>query len=370
MMSAIIAAIVMSIAGIAAGLIGTANNRQAQQAHDKEMADIELQNQKKLMDYQVELQQSNNTMATQKGHAIAAGFSPALLYGNMSTPSLQDVNGGSTGASASHLPELNLFDRVPLSSVSESVLQKQSQDIQREKIASEVSLNKQRALESAARTAEQTRYTGLQKQLEKTIIDQSLADLHLTQSRGSYFDSATSRINLLLPYEVEQAGLMNSQTAERTKHIIEDTLSIKANRQLIPIEKRRLTAMAELAEEQKGTPTKEREALSAEIAGMQESFKRSVIGRVMSESGLNGVKLPPSMRGDIKDLDPNNFSKSAFYMRHREQLNGALAALLAAGFSPEEASMAVCYYVVDARDVSPSLINGISRVASTMLSKK
>lgn len=369
MMSAIIAAIVMSIAGIAAGLIGTANNREAQQQHDKQMAEVELENQKKLLDYETELQQTNNTMATQKGHAASAGFSPALLYGQMSTPQLQDVNGGSTGASAGRMEPLNLFDRVPLSSVSETVLQKQSQDMQRERLASDIQLNKQKTLESAARTAEQTRHTRLQGKMEKTIIDQAIANLHFTDARTSYYGAATDRINLLLPLEVEQAGLINAQTAERTRQIVEDTLSIRANRQLIPIEKRRLTALAELAEEEQGTPTQQRAVMSAEIQGMQESYRRSVIGRVMSESGLNNVKLPPTMRGRMRDVT-EDVSKSKFYMMHHEQINGALAALLSAGFSPDEAAMAVCYYVADARDVSPSLINGISRIASTMFTKK
>lgn len=370
MTAALIASIVLGVLGIAAGGITAAHNANQQKLHDRQMAELELDNQKKLLDYETELQQTNNTIATQKGHAAAAGYSPALLYGQMSAPALQDVNGGSTGASASHLPEMNLFDRLPLSNISENILTEQQQSINRERLQSEVMLNKQKALESAARTAEQTRYTGLQKNLEKTIIDQAVANLHATDARTGYFESMTNQIDVMLPYEVQRAGLINEQTAKQTAKIVQDTLQSKAQTSLLYVEKRRISALAELAEEQEGTPTAEREAIRANIAGMQESIRRSAVGRIMSESGLSGVKLPPSMRGDLSDLDSNNFSKSKFYVRHSQQINGALSALVALGFSPDEAAMAVCYYVADARDISPSLINGMTRVASGIIAKK
>ena len=345
---AIIAA-VSAIAGISANAITSAQQRK----HDESMANLQMENQKQLMQYETELGQDTNTIATQKGHAAAAGFSPALLYGNMTTPSLVSPSGSASGA-ASSLPNLNMFDKVSMRDAVEPVLQKRYQDSQIQLMASEQSLNHQRELESAMRTAEQSRYTNLQKTLEKTIIDQSLAQLEYTRAASESTRFYTRRGEALLPGELVQQGLINQETGARIEKIHTEVVNNRAELSRIYADVRRINSVTSLNASQ--------ESLNqSDSLRIQEQIKSSAVGRIMQEFGLTTRSLQPELRS------ASGLHKGLF----TTQMTAAAIELKSLGFSEHEAVNAVLYYVAkDPKDVTPSLVNGATRIFSAAIAKK
>lgn len=312
--------------------------------------------QKDLMNYQNDLQQQTNTFATQKGHAAAAGFSPALLYGN--TPQAAQVSGGSSQGTPGEVSLGKIGQMSAFNNIYEAAVQKEVLRMQKERLLADVSLSNQKKLESAARTAELTRYTGLQKQLQQTIIDQSLANLAYTRSQSANLDFVTSRARQMLPYELEQAGLLNEQTAATTRKIVSDITKNRFEMAEIRANIGRISKLNELTDSQIANT-------DFDTARIKESIFSSALTRVMSEYGLNNIKIPPSMRTIFGD----DFTTSAWYLAHKQQLEGAVVALLAAGFDPREAAEAVVFYVSDGKK-NTGAVNAMSRVASALVLKK
>lgn len=344
-------ALALGAVGIITNLITNNRNAVRQEQHDIQMANIQKQNEKELMDYSTEISANTNTIATQKGHAAAAGYSPALLYGQMSTPGLQDVSGSASG-SANTIEPLRLFDRMTPGNVVENIMQQRQQALLREQTNSNVALNTSQIALNNARAMEQIRDTAQRKKMEKVIYDSAMASLDFTRAQTDNMRFVTSRGQQFLPLELEQAGLLNQRTAADVQRIVSETAKNRYQMSEISANIRRLDKLNEVSDAEKGS--------------IVESTKRSAVGRIMAEMGLNNIKLPPSMRGWSL-----NKMENPFYYMHREQIDGALTALLALGFSPDEASRAVLYYVAESpKDVSPSLANGLSRIASALLLKK
>lgn len=336
-------------------LIGNVISNEQQKSANKEMSEINLQNQKSLLDYQAEQSQNFNTIATQKGHAAAAGFSPALLYGQMSTPGLYDSGSASNTGEAPNLDKLHIFDRIPVSDHVQMAIQRKQTELNAARTFSDIQYQNQLRLESAAKTAEQMRDTRVKKSLEKTIIDQSLANLHLTYAQRENFAFQTERGRSLLPYEMEQAGLINDKTSKEIERL---TQQIVNN----PIEMANVRASTGLLREQTELFKQDKKVAEQSIRESQERVRRSAVGRIMSEMGLNRLKIPPSSRIG----NPEYFHQSQFYIRHKEQINGALSALLKLGFDPDEASLAVVLYCND-NNVDAGVVSGLSRVASSLI---
>lgn len=345
MYTAIIAAILGVISTIAGVAINASNTRK-QIEHDTNMAQMNFDNQKKLMDYQNELSQSTNTIATQTGHAAAAGVNPALMYGNMSPAMYSGSQASNTGA-ASQLPRLDLFNKLDTPNVVETMLQKRSQDISIERNRAAIDLDRQKALREAAETADKLYSTGLRKQLEKTIVSQQMAQLHLTELQGENLDFITKRGVALLPGELESQGLINQETSAKIEKLSSDTLKNRFEMSQIRADIERLNSVTELNK--------------AEQSSVVESTRRSAIGRVMSEFGLTNRLTPAQLR-----------SSSALHNAlNSEQMKGAYITLRNLGFSEHEASNAVIYYSAqDPKDVSPSVVNSASRILSALVLKK
>lgn len=320
-------------------------NRQQIEAN-KEMSAQNLANQKELMDYQTQIAQDTNTIATQKGHAASAGYSPALLYGNMSTPGLMDSASGTNTGEAPNLDKLKLFDKLPVDSVANVALQRHQQELLRAQTMSNINLQNQQRLKAAAETAEQLRYTGLQKRLERTIVDMSLAELHTEQERAENLRFQTRRGNILLPGELESQGLINRETAAKISKINSD---ISKNF----VEMAQIRATTALLGSEKIKTDKE-------VEEVQERIRGNVVGRVMREFGLAARKTPQWIRKS-KDIDLSRLNE----FQYGEQMRGAAATLISLGFSEYEASRAVIYYTCESpKDATPSIINGFARILS------
>lgn len=335
----------MEIAAIAAailGFLGIVINSISSQEAARKSDSRQLENQKELMRYENELQQSTNTIATQKGHAAAAGYSPALLYGQGFQQA--EVSGG-TGQGT--MPDLSALGKIgnttALNNVYEAIVTKRSQDMQRERLQSDIALNRQKILESAANTAEKTRYTGLQRQLEKTIIDQATANLHLTESQTENNKFLTRRGNLLLPGELAAQGLLNEQTARQTEKIVSDTTKNNFEMAEIRANIRRINKLNEVSDEEKRS--------------IVESVKSSAVGRIMSQYGLNKLKMPASWRKD-----------KVWQYQHADQIKGAFVALRSMGFDEQEAKDAVIYYVSDGKN-SSGVAGAIGAILGALVKK-
>lgn len=343
-------AIIAAILG-AIGLIGNYfSNRESsrlQRQHDMNMAEINKQNQKELMDYEVSLQQQNNTIATQTGHAAQAGVNPALLYGGMSAPALSSVSGGSNTGSSSSLPELRLFDRLPTSNVVESLATQRKQQMDYEKNLVEMQEMRQRTMESASRTAENIRNTSYQKSIEKIIFDQQVASLHLLEAQGENLNFQTERGRIFLPLELEEKGLINSETAAKIDKINSDIQKNNWEMRQIRKDIERMDSVIDLND--------------AERSSVIESVKKSAIGRIMQEFGLSSRLLPAQLRS----------ASELHKALNNEQMKGAYIALRNMGFSEHEATNAVIYYSVrDPKDATPSVLNSASRIFSALVLKK
>lgn len=351
-MESIIVMAIMGLFSLIANAIETKISNSEQRAHDKEMAEIQKQNQKELMDYETEIATGTNTIATQKGHMAEAGFSPALMYGSMSPAGLMSTS-GSASASASSLNPLKLFDKISPKDTADTILTSQYQKMQKENLEARNHLLRQQTLESAARTAEQTRYTGLQKTLQKTIVDQSLAELERTKWQGQNLKFLTERGMQLLPGELVAQGLINDQTAANIDRIHSEVLNNSLEYKRIQHDIRRIDSITSLNESS--------EALNREDSlRVQESVKSSAVGRIMQEFGLANRKLPSNLRsGSVLHQALNN-----------EQMKGAYIELKNLGFSDHEAVNAVLYYcAVDPKDVTPSVVNGATRIFAAMVHK-
>lgn len=211
-----------------------------------------------------------------------------------------------------------------------------------EKTRSDIALQKQYETESISRTLENQRNTAFKKNLETTL------------------------------FGIEQANLRNIQIgneqAEFNLQFARDTRDIEVEkRQLGNVELRKKVDL--LAEQIKSEPVA-REKMRAEISecaaatknyyanasSLQESMKSSQVGRIMQECGLNFRKLPANLRA--QDVEHGAW---------QPQMKAAKLALEDCGFSPYEATAAVLYYTCsDAKDVTPSLVNGVSRVLSAV----
>lgn len=357
-MDPITIAIILSAIG-ALGSIGSTIYSNVQQKKRDEAADQrQLEASKQLMDYQTQIAQDTNTVATQKGHLAEAGYSPALMYGS-SVPGLQDSSGSGQGTSSEFkMPEI--FNRVSPDNVYESVVTKRYQDMQQKRLQSDIQLNMKRGLREDAETAELLRKTGLSKRMEQTIIDQMTEDLALTRAQSQNLNFLTQRGEHLLPGELEAQGLINNETRKKIEKIDADLRKNPYEIKLLQADIKRINAVTGLTLEQTTSESVNREYTRAEIQGVQESVRRSALGRIMSEFGLT-TRITPSQ------LRTGSWLHNAVY---KEQMRGAVIELMNCGYSEHEAVNAVVYYVAsDPKDVTPSVVNGVSRVISASIKK-
>lgn len=342
-MESIISAIIQFISAIINGSSNRATNER-QMEHDKEMAQINLENQQKLMDYQNNLQQETNTIANQKGHMMAAGYSPALMYA--SPTQAASVSGGSASGSSSSLNPLQLFNRIPVDSVVQTMFQRRSQQFQRDRLLSDVALNEQKSNYYAMQTAKEAYDVGLRKRMERTIIDKSLADVEMQKAYAENLRFITHRGAQLLPGELAQQNVITQEMAKRIEKMDSD---IRLNAfQMADIRSNinRVSKMSELTDSQ--------------IRQVDESVRTSALSRVMQEFGLTQRITPPQLRSASELHNALN----------NDQMKGAFIELRNLGFSEHEAANSVVWYcATDPKDVTPSVINAAARIFSTAIKK-
>lgn len=335
------------------GTIGTA----AYSAHEAREADSRaLENQKDLMRYETELQQQTNTIATQKGHAVQAGYNPALLYGSMSAPGLADVSGGSSQGTMPSMPEL--FQRIGTREVSESIATARQQQMARERMESDIALNDARRLDAIASANEKMRDTGVKRRLEQTIIDQATANLELTQAQKENTAFQTQRGIQMLPLELEQSRTITALDRKRMEEVDENIKRSSIERKHLSADIARINKSVDL--------------MDTEKRQMQESLRNSQFDRVMKQFGigtrtarLNRLEQYVTKTGS-QFLDSERL-KSYF----TNPMRAAWAELVRLGYSEYDATYAVMFYTAeDPKDVSPSIVNAVSRGLSSLILKK
>ena len=350
-MEAAVIAGFISLLGI---IITAAQNAHATsvQAQEARSADErQLANQKELIDYQIEQQQSNNTIATQKGHAAAAGYNPALLYGSMTAPGLYDAN---TGTAQGTMPDLSrLAQRLPVSDIASNYLQARQQKILQQQVDSQEHVNNSEFVRNMSIAAENMRNTRFQKILEKNIYDKSMLELDIMRAQKEGIDIANNRASLMLPLELENQGLINEQTAAQIRETNERIKNY-------PVERAKLRADMRYINSQIERNSHLNNLTDAQLNEVQENFRGTVVERIMQEYGLVNRSLPSYLR---KDQIEN------YYLR-QPQLIGAVAQLTSLGFSQDEAVQTVLWYTAsNAKDVTPSVVNGVSRALTALIRK-
>lgn len=353
-------AIILSAIGAIGGIGSTIYSNIAQKKRDISADERQLANEKELMEYQAQIAKENNTVATQKGHMAEAGYSPALMYGNATIPGLQDSSGSAQGTSSEFkMPEI--FNRVSPDNVYNAVVTNRAQEMQRQRLASDIQLNMKRGLREDAETARLLWQTGMNKKMERTIMDQMTADLALTRSQSNNLNFLTQRGQYLLPGELESQGLINRETAKRIEKIDAELKKNPYEIKMLQADIKRINAVTKLTEAQTSATYTQEEYTREEMRGVQENIRHSAIGRIMKEFGLTQRVTPAALR-------TGSWLHNKAYA---QQIQGAVIELMNLGFSEHEAINACVYYVAeDPKSVTPSLVNGVSRVLVAGIKKK
>lgn len=315
-----------------------------QQEHDVQMAEINRKNAEQLMIEQNSIQQNTNTWANQKGHMVAAGYSPALLYGDSMQPA--QVSGGSGSGNASSLPQMQLFDRVPLDSVAQTMLNQRQQTINAERVKAQNERDRAESQLAMMRTAHEYYNTNVAKKLQNTIVEQAVADLHNTKADTEYKRFMTEHGLKMEPYQLAQAGLVNQETAAKIEEIKSQVMLNVISGQHLRADMNRMGHLNDLND--------------AERAGVVESMKRGQVGRIMQQFGLDNRLTPAQFRNT--SLLHNALNNT--------QMKGAYLALRELGFSEFEATNTVIYYSArDPKDVTPTVVNSATRFFGQLLTK-
>lgn len=349
------AAILVAVISLLGIMINAGQNAWAAEQQRKEAIAADqrqLQNQKELLDYQIEKQGETNTIATQKGHAADAGFNPALLYGNMTAPGLIDTGSGSAQGT---MPDMKMLSqRLPISDIASNYLQVRQQKILQQQVNSQEHVNNSEFVRNMSIAAENMRNTRFQKTLEKNIYDKSMLELDMMKAQKEGIDIANNRASLMLPLELENQGLINEQTATQIRETNERIKNY-------PVERAKLRADMKYINSQIERNSRLNKLTDAQVKEVQENYRGTVVERIMQEYGLANRSLPAHLRKD----------EIANYYLRQPQLMGAVAQLTSLGFSQDEAVQTVLWYTAsNAKDVSPSLVNAVSRGISALILKK
>lgn len=342
-----IVAAVSGIGGTVGSLISNKKAREAQQEHDREMALLGQTITQENFDYQNQFDTIGNT----KGQMVKNGYNPALLYGSMSPVQYSASSGGASANNVGFPTDFSKFSKaVDPYAIMENELAQKNSEVMREKMKAESDYTKQRQLESLARTVEQQRDTRVKNNLEKTIVDTATQNLLNLKTEARNMESEITARDALTASQIE----LNAQKCKESEAYV-NKMNREAEKIGIEITREPLVRMqisADISRIKAATGN-----YYADTARLQESIKEGQLGRIMQEFGLNAQTLPPNLR--------NN---KAYKTLWTTQMSAATSALMKAGFSEFEAINAVIYYTAsDPKDVTPSVVNGFSRVFSSMV---
>lgn len=320
------------------------------------MANLQAKNEENLQKTMFDYQNSFNSWSNNRSQMVEAGFNPALMFGGSSSPVTFESSGSASG-SASNLPQMSpLFKSIDPFEFGNQQIAKQNADSLSMNAGTnsavgtaDVALKKQQTLESASRTAENVRNTALQHRMENVIYDTAMANLMETSARAADFKSRTRERDTMLQPRIENLEA-------NTRRIVTEIEREPLVRAQMSADIRRLRSVVRLNDEMSTTEGVKRKKMASEIDAIGEGLKSSRLERIMSEFGL---------KQRHKGSDKGYVSLSDFDSRDRE----AYMALISAGFSPTESAAAVLWYTgVDPKDLTPSIINGASRVLSGTIS--
>ena len=340
---AIIGGILSAIGvGVDAWQTNKANKQQAE--HDEAMAALNHRYREEEAATSFEREATFNKFSSDMQKMQSAGLSPALMYGQMSgastSPSVSSVGSSqSAGNVGRYMNVSDFLGKIDPAEYAEATIQRMNARTMQEKTKSDIELQKQYALESVSRTLENQRNTAFKKSLETTIFNQEQQAL-----RNLKIGADTGEFELGLKRDTRELAIERMQL---------DNVNIRKNIELT-VEKIQSEPVARMKLH------REMDEIQAVIGNyhantelLQENLKQGQLGRIMQEFGLNGRTM--------------NFGKGheLFDLRYRDAIHGAELALEELGFSREEAIAASLYYLAtDPKDITPSLINGVSRYLS------
>lgn len=342
----IIISAILSAIGYAVNAAQTNKANKAQMEHDQAMAALNHRYREEEAATSFEREATFNQYASDVQKMQEAGLSPALMYGGSvgsSAPSVSSVGSSQSAGNVGRSVNMSdFFGKLDPAEYTEQAIQRMNARTMAEKTRSDISLQKQYELESISRTLENKRETAFKKNLETTLFNQEqqkLNQLRIGNETGEFnlqFAKDTREL------EMEKLRLENDKIRKDIDLTVE---KIKSE----PVVRAKLSA--EIQEAAAATAN-----YYANASLTQEKLKEGQLGRIMQQFGLNARTLNPMMRN--ADL---------FNLPFATQMKGAQIALQELGFSEFEATNAVIYYMAEnPKDVTPSAINGISRVLSSL----
>lgn len=342
MLIGLILSAVLGATGIGINAYQNKKANERQQEHDLAMAALNHRYREEEAASSFEREATFNQFAADTQKMQEAGLSPALMYGGSvgsSAPSVSSVGSSqSAGNVGRSLNASDFFGRLDPAEYAEQAIQRMNARTMAEKTRSDIALQKQYEAESISRTLENQRNTAFKKSLETTLFNLEQENL-----RGLKIGNETADFNLQFAKDtreisIERQQLGNVELRRKSELLAEQ---IKSE----PVARRKMAT--EITEISAATQN-----YYANTAHLQESMKSSQVGRIMKECGLNYRKLPANLRA--QDIQHGAW---------QEQMKAARLALMDCGFSDYEATAAVLYYTAgDAKDVTPSLVNGVSRI--------
>lgn len=341
----IVSAILSAIGyGVNAWQTKKANQRQIE--HDQAMAALNHKYREEEAATSFEREATFNQFASDTQKMQEAGLSPALMYGGSvgsSAPSVSSVGSSQSAGNVGRSVNMSdFFGKLDPAEYTEQAIQRMNARTMAEKTRSDISLQKQYELESVSRTLENQRDTQFKRNLETTIFNQEQQKLNQLQIGNEQAGFNLQFAKDTRELEIEKRQLANTQVRKDIDLTVE---KIKSE----PVVRAKLGA--EIQECVAATSN-----YYANASLTQEKLKEGQLGRIMQQFGLNARTLNPMMRN--ADL---------FNLPFATQMKGAQIALQELGFSEFEATNAVIYYMAEnPKDVTPSAINGISRVLSSL----
>lgn len=336
---------IISLLGGGYSIYANEKANKKQREHDEAMAALNHRYRELEAQTSFEREANFNQFQSDIDKMTQAGLSPALMYGGnvgSAAPSVSSVGSSQSAGNVGRVPDLSsFFGKFDPAEYSEQVIQRMQAKTLEEKTKSDILRNNQDILESISRTAENQRNTAFQRKLEKTLLDQEnqqLVNMSL-QGQRMDFDLKYSQDTRDLDIQAKQLG---------NKKLEEDIKLVAEKIRTEPVQRAKLA--------------KEMKEIDAAIANytantglIQENIKEGQIGRIMREFGLNARTLNPMLRNG-----------EAFNLPYKTQMSAAKIALQECGFSEFEATNAVLYYMAtDPKDVTPSLVNGFSRILAS-----
>lgn len=337
---------VLGAAGIGINAYQTKKANQAQREHDEAMAALNHRYREEEAASSFEREATFNQFASDTEKLRTAGLSPALMYGQYSGNSTPQVSSVGSSQSAGNVGRTfnasDFLGKLDPAEYTEQAIQRMNALTMKEKTASDVKLQNQLLLESASKTAENQRNTAFKKRLENIVYNQEEQMLNKmrTETQSAEWDLQFKRDTRDIQLEKLQLG--NVELRKKIDYVVEQTKTEPVKR----VQLRKEMEMLDASVLNYGANTK----------FVQEQTRSGQVGRIMQEFGLSARHFPANFRP--QDIHHGPWQK---------QMQGAKLALEELGFTPFEATSAVLYYTcMDAKDVTPSAINGVSRILSAI----